>query len=173
MAGGVTPALTDRVPYFVEGWECQPYLDAFGAVPGTTALVGEVISWDIDIKNNFARKYYAGNTTATGDVKIGELAITATVTMEGLAAAFTEYGNWDTGVKRLLRLTLGNNGGVIGTSTLKPQISFDIPGVWTAVDLTPEDSNSKAYKFTLDYIYDPTNAFGFQATAISSRATAY
>jgi hypothetical protein len=101
------------------------------------------------------------------------ITVSATVTMEGLAAAFTEYQNWDTNTKRLLRLVLGNNGAVIGTSANKPQLILDIPGTWSAVDLTPEDNNSKAYKFTMDYIYDPTNAFGLQAIVHSARATAY
>jgi len=174
LATGVTLAtVTDRVPNFIQGWELQLYVDAFGGTPGTTLVPGTIISWEVNIKNNLARKYYGDNTQATGDVKLGKLDVQLTATLEGAASALAEYNNWDNNTKRLVRLQLGNNGAAIGTSVLKPQITVDVPLAWGAVDLSPEDKGTKVYKFTGNYIYDPTNAYGIQVKLQNARATAY
>lgn len=171
---GANPApLADRVPNFIQGWELQLFADAFGGTPGTTNIPGEIIAWDVTIKNNLGRKYFGDNTLATGAVVLGKLDVQVSVTLEAAAAGMAEYVNWDNNVKRLVRLQLGNNGAVIGTSALKPQITIDVPLAWGAVDLAPEDKGTKVYKFTGNYIYDPSNAFGLQVKVQNSRATAY
>jgi hypothetical protein len=132
-----------------------------------------MLNWDVTIKNNMGRKYFADNTTATGAIVLGELMIQATLTLEGNASAFAEYGNWDAGTKRLARIEIGNNGAVIGTSTNKAKVWIDVPMAWTAVDLTPEDNGTKAYKLSGEYVYDVTNGFGVEITTFTARATAY
>jgi hypothetical protein len=165
--------LADRVPSYIQGWESKLYLDPIGAVAGTTNVPQTMALWDVTLKNNQGRKYWADNTTAAEGIILGELGIQAGFTLEGNAAGFQEYQNWDAGVKRLARIELGNNGANLGTTNVKPKVWIDIPGVWTATDLTPENDGTKAYKFTYDYQYDVTNAFGIQITVFSSRATAY
>jgi hypothetical protein len=168
-----TAALADRVPNFIEGWETKLYIDAFGATPGTTNVPGTMLAWDVTINNHLGRKYYADNTTATGGVVLGALDIAADITLEANASALTEYTNRDTPTKRLVRLEFGNNGAVLGTSALKPLVSIDIPGAWTAIDLTPEDNGTKVYKFSYQYIYDVTNAFAVQFKVQTTRTTGY
>lgn len=75
----------------------------------------------------------------------------------------------------MIRIALGNSqyDAVIGTSALKPQLLIDVPCAWTAVDLTPEDAGTKIYKFTFNYVYDSTNAYGLQITTTSARSVAY
>lgn len=171
---GANPApLADRVPNFIQGWELQLFADAFGGTPGTTNIPGEIIAWEVTIKNNLGRKYFGDNTLATGAVVLGKLDVQVSVTLEAAAGGMAEYYTWDNNVKRLVRLQLGNNGAVIGTSALKPQITIDVPLAWGAVDLAPEDKGTKVYKFTGSYIYDPSNAFGLQVKVQNARATAY
>lgn len=173
---GVNPTpLADRVPSFFPGWNMALYLDPFGGTPGTTPIVGSFINYKIAIKNNAGRKYYGDNTTATGTIVLGELNVSGEITIEGAAAAFAEYNNYDAGTKRLARIVLGNSqyDSAIGTSTSKPQVWIDLPCAWTAIDLTPEDAGTKIYKFTFNYVYDPTNAYGLQITTFSSRSAAY
>ncbi len=173
---GVNPTLlADRLPNFMPGWNCQVFADPFGGTPGVTNLPGTFISHKITIKNNAARKYFGDNTTATGSIVLGELDVNGEITLEGNAASFAEYNNWEAGTKRLVRVALGNSqyDSVIGTSANKPQVWIDAPCAWTAVDLTPEDAGTKIYKFTFNYVYDPTNAYGLQVTTFSSRSAAY
>jgi len=173
---GVNPTLlADRVPNFFPGWNMQLYVDPFGGTPGITNLAGSFLNYTLAIKNHAVRKYFGDNTTATGAIVLGELEVHGEITLEGNAAGFAEYNNWDAGTKRMVRVVLGNSqyDAVIGTSANKPQVWLDIPCAWTAVDLTPEDAGTKIYKFTFDYVYDAVNAYGLQITTFSSRATAY
>lgn len=171
--GALVTPLADRVPNFSEGWELQLFADAFGGTPGTTNIPGTIISWDVTIKNNLARKYFGDNTLATGAVVLGKLDVAVNVTLEANQYGMAEYQNWDNNAKRLTRLQIGNNGAVIGTSALKPQVTIDTPLAWGAVDLAGEDKGTKVYKLTGSYIYDPTNAFGLQVKVQNARNTAY
>lgn len=171
----MTPSLPDRSVNFHQGYAVQLYLDPFGSPPGTTLVQGAFVQWDLTIKNNMARKYFGDNTTAAGNVILGELMVQASITLEGNATGLAEYANWKGTQRRIARIVIGNAAvdPAIGTSVFKPQTWLDIPGAWTAVDLSPESDGSKAFKFSLDYIYDSVNAFGVQATVITSRPTAY
>lgn len=169
---GNTP-LTDRVPNVIEGWEALLYADPYGGTAGTTLISNTLIEWDLTIKNNLARKYFLDNTTAVGTVPLGELDVTASFLFEANALGLGEYYHWDQADKRLLRLALGNNGAVIGTSAKRPALFIDLPCAFSAMDLTPEDQNTKVYKASARYVYDVTNAFGIKFTAQTSRATAY
>jgi hypothetical protein len=52
-------------------------------------------------------------------------------------------------------------------------VTVDIPGAWEAVDLGQTDENTRAYELSMQYVYDPTNAFGVQVRAQNERAAAY
>jgi hypothetical protein len=104
-AGPLTGSLADRTPDFLEGWQTKAYLDAFGGTAGTTLVSSSVLNWSVTVANGLGRKYYAGNTRATGGIVTGPLEITAQLTLEAAPAiAATELTNWDTSVLRLLRL---------------------------------------------------------------------
>lgn len=169
----ITAALTDRVPLYVSGWEAALYIDTFGGTAGSTIKAATLISWSITIKNNLSRKYYGDNTTAAGGIVLGKFDVEAEFVFEANAIGYAEYQNWDAATKRLIRLVLGNNGAVIGTSSVKPQVKFDIPGAYAMADLSGDDENTKVYKLTLNSIYDVTNAFMFKATVANGLATAY
>lgn len=169
----ITPSLTDRAVTYIEGWEAKLFIDAFGATAGTTNIAGELIAWEVDIKNKLGRKYFGDNTTATGAVTIGDLEVTASITLEATTSAITEEGNWDAATKRLVQLYVGNNGANIGTSSTKPGIKFNLPGVWTTVDFSGADAGTKVLKFGYSYVYDVTNGYGVQVVVDSSRSAAY
>jgi hypothetical protein len=164
----------ERLPDFIEGWEAQLFIDAYGGTPGTTNIPGTMINWDTSIKNQATRKYFADNTTAAGAVILGELGIQSTFMLEGNASALAEYNFRDSATKRLIRVQLGNNRAVAGGQNgATKKVMIDLPGAWTAIDLTPEDAGTKTFKFTQDYTYDVVNSFGVQVTAINSRSALY
>ncbi len=168
----MTAALTERVPDFIEGWESKLYIDNLGATPGTTNVAGTLLSWDYEFKRAMDRKYTADNTTAANKVSQGEIDITCKLVFEAAAAqAATEFTNWGAGTKRLVRLEFGQNE-VIET-TYKKFVTVDIPGVWTAIDLGGSGGGTRQYELTLQYIYDPTNAFSTQIRCQNARSAAW
>lgn len=168
----ITPALADRTPDFIEGWETKLYIDAFGGTPGTTVVAGTLINWNIEIDNQLARKFWADNSNSTGGVVMGELAISAKLLFEAApAVALTEFNNWDAATKRLVRVEFGQNEVISGAD--KKFVTVDLPGAWDAVDLGGTDEGTRAYEMSLQYIYDPTNAFGLQIRAQNARTAAY
>jgi hypothetical protein len=53
-------------------------------------------------------------------------------------------------------------------------LTLDIPGGWTAVNLSGEDAMTRTYEFSMNYVYDPTSiAAGIQIRAQNNRATAW
>lgn len=169
----LTGALADRVPEFIEGWQTKLYIDAFGGTAGTTVVAGSLINWSVTIGNNLGRKYTADNTLAANSVTSGELAIDATLTFEAApATALTEFGNFNTATKRLVRLEFQDETGFIET-TMRRFVTIDLPGVWTAIDLTGEDAGTRVYQFTLSYVYDSALAAGIVIRAQNSRTAAY
>lgn len=171
--GSLTGALADRTPEFYEGWETKAYIEAFGGTPGTTPIEADaLLSWNIQVQNNLARKYTANNTLAASNVNIGTLAITATFQIEASSArAATEYSNWDSTIKRMVRLEFGNNS--IIETTLKSFVTLDLPGAWSAVNLGGEDAQTRVYEFSQQYVYDPTLAAGLQIRCQNQRTTAF
>lgn len=168
----LTGALTARTPDFIEGWETKLYVDSFGGTPGSTQVTGTLINWEITLDNQLGRKYFAANTQALGALAVGELMVNAKLTFEASAAAAgTEFTNWDAATKRLVRVMFGDNEVISGAD--KKFITIDIPGAWDAIDLGGTDEGTRTYELGLQYIYDPTNAFGFQIRAQNARATAW
>jgi hypothetical protein len=103
--GSMTGALSQRVPTFMEGWQCLLFADAFGAVPGTTQIPGTLRNWQAQIANNLARVYTADNTLRANRVVSGELDVTASLTFDAASAqALAEFDNWDAATKRVIRL---------------------------------------------------------------------
>jgi Phage tail tube protein len=170
--GTLTGALAERTPTFVEGWETKVYASAFGTAPAVTNLPGTLLAWNIVLNNNLGRKYFADNTLITGGVVSGQLDITATLTMEAASAStIAEYANWDASTKRSVTLEFGNN--VIIEAALKRFLAVDLPGQWSAVNLTGDDNGTRSYELSFQYIYDPTLAAGIQIRAQNSRTAAF
>jgi hypothetical protein len=168
----ITPALGDRTPDFIEGWETKLYIDAFLGTPGATVVPGTLINWDVEIDNMLARKFWADNTNAAGGVVIGELGVKAKLLFEAApAVALTEFNNWVAATKRLVRIEFGQNVVISGADKLF--VTVDIPGAWEAVDLGGTDEGTRAYEMSLQYIYDTTNLFGLQIRAQNARTAAY
>ncbi len=172
VANALTGALADRTPEFYEGWETKMYIDAFGATPGTTAVDGMLLSWDITISNQLARKYAAANTLSASGISFGELDVEANLVFEAApAAALTEFNNWAAATKRLIRLEFGNN--QILEAALKSFVTVDLPGAWSANDLSGDDEGTRTYEMTLQYVYDPALAAGVKIQAQNSRSSAF
>jgi hypothetical protein len=173
VANAITGSLADRLPTFFEGWETKLFVDAVGGTPGTTVVPGTLINWDVTIQNGLGRKFFANDSNATGAVTIGELAVTAKLTFEAsAAAALAEFANWDAAVQRVVRLGFGTNT-TIPSTTGKYALSVDIPGAWSAFDLTQTDQQTRVYALSLEYVYNTTMASGLQIIATNGRATAW
>jgi hypothetical protein len=150
--GALTTGLSERTPTFIEGWETRLYIDSFGGTPGTTNIAATLINYNVSVKNNLGRKYFADNTQALGAIAVGPLDITATLLFEASAGqSLTEYLNWDGLTKRLVRLELGQNS-VLDAGTNEVQ-SLAITG-------TPTSGT-----FTLTYSGQTTAAVPYNATA--------
>lgn len=164
VAGALTGTLAHRTPGIIEGWETQFFITSFGGTPGAGPQAAMLLGWDITIDNQLGRKYFANNTVATGAITTGEMEITAQLTVEASAAqSATEFTNWGTPTGRLVRILWGT------TNT----VSIDLPGYWNAFDLGQTDAGTRAYRLTLQYVYDPTNAFGVQFLVTNGRTTAW
>ena len=113
-SGSLTGALSSRVPTFMEGYQTLFYLDAFGAVPGSTQIPGVLRNWQVTLNNNLGRIYTADNRNAARRVVSGQLEVTAQFTFDAYPSqAATEFANWDAGTKRTARLAfLGPNASI-------------------------------------------------------------
>lgn len=169
----ITGSLTDRVPSYFQGWEAALYADTFGGTAGSTIKASTLISWAVTIRNNLTRKYFGDNTAAAGAILLGKCEVLSEFVFEANAIGYAEWQNWDAATKRLMRLKLGNNGAVIGTSTTKPTLTIDLPGAWKEPDITGEDQGTRTYKLTNHGIYDPTNAELIKVIADNARSAAY
>lgn len=169
----MTPALAERTPAFLEGWQTNLYVDNFGGTPGTTVKNGLMVNWDVTISNGLGRKYTASNTLSPSAITTGELEVEATLTFEASSAdANTEYSNWDAETKRLVRLEfLGPTNGI--ETGFRNFVTIDIPGAWSAVDLSGTDEGTRVYELSLAYLYDSTNAYGVQVRCQNNRAAAW
>lgn len=163
---------TERVPFFVMGWETKLFIDAFGATPGTTAVDGFLKNWRITVNRNMDRKYLAENLNRASGVPIGRFAADFTFTFEAAKAnALTEWNNARTATKRLLRLEFGNNEVIEGA--FKRAVIFDLPGAWSGRSLGGEDAGTRMYEFNGRALYDPTNGFSFRSILRNSRTAAW
>lgn len=169
----LTPALTDRNPPFLEGWQTKIYLDALGGTPGTTAVTDLLTDWSIKLENNMSRIYAAGNTQAAIGTVPGELDLTSDLTfLAESAGAATEITNWQAGTPKLMRLEF--LGPVAIETTIFPTVRIDIPGYWGNVDRNKEAFDAvRAYGFPMDYIYDSTLASGIVIACTTNRLTAF
>ncbi|HEY7061728.1 MAG TPA: phage tail tube protein [Chloroflexota bacterium] len=171
--GTLTPALAERTPRFSEGWETKAYLDPFGTSPPTSAMALTVTNWNIQMRNQLDRKFFADNVNATGGITIGELEIEATITLEAASAlALAAYNDWKTGVKQQLMLEFGNNE-LIGAGPEKYVVRVELPGAWSTMDLSGTDANTRVYSAGYSYVYSPVLAAGLQITAINGRTAAF
>lgn len=167
----LTGALAARVPTFTRKWEVKAYIDNFAGTPGTTPLLG-VTNWDITINNNMDRFYAANNTLAADRVTIGQLDVTARITIDATQAqAASEYANWNSETYRILRLEFGNND--IIEAALTRFVTIDIPGAWNAVNLGSSVGNIRAYELSMNGIYEPTLATQLQIRTQSTRTTLF
>lgn len=171
-AGGALPALTERTPTFLEGWQAVSFIDGFGATPGTTAVVA-LTAWTVTIANNLDRKYLADNDKLANAIPIGVLDATAQLTFEAaVPATQTELGFWDADTPRLVRLAfLGPANGI--ETGQRATVMIDVAGHWMSPDFTGEDAGTRTYQMTLQYRYDATNAFGCRVTTINGRAATW
>lgn len=171
-AGPLT-SLSDRVPTYVEGWQTNAYLDAFGGTAGATQIANAAINWKVDVGNNLGRKRWAGNTLALGALTTGELDITASVTLEAAAAlSATEIANWEAQTNRLLRLEfLGPADGI--ETGFREFVTIDLPGAWATVNFNGEDQGTRCYEFGLNYVYSTGLAAGIVVRAQSARTAAF
>lgn len=102
----------------------------------------------------------------------------------GSALVVTASGNEMTG-KELPAITTVTNSLTGGTTpnvsvaqttpgySGKETIWVDLPGFWSAADVGGTNAGTRCYQMTLNYLYDPTNAFGFRIRCLNGRATAW
>src|SRR5262245_12586925 len=172
VTGALTGGLAERTPEFLEGWQANCYIDAFGGTPGTTVVVA-LTDWNVVLGNNLTRKYYADNDRAANKVPIGVLDATAQLTFEASEpASLTEVTNGNKDTPRLVRLEfLGPQNGI--ETGQRRFLTIDLPGNWASPSLSNEGDGTREYQFTLQAKYDATNAFMARIRAQNARTTAW
>lgn len=151
--GGLTGSLTSRTPTFLEGWQTRLWIQAFGATPQSILLPPVLINWEIMFDGGLGRKYTAANTKAAASVTLGELGITAKLTLEAaIASALSELANWNNDTKRLVTLEFLGPADEIEAGANEVQ-SVSISG-------TPTGGT-----FTLTFAGQTTGAIAFNASA--------
>src|SRR5262245_56593032 len=170
--GALTGGLAQRTPEFLEGWQAQLYIDAFGGTPGTTLVVA-LTDWNVVLGNNLTRKYYADHDRAANKIPIGVLDATAELTFEASeAASLTEFTNWNNDVARLVRLEfLGPTNGI--ETGQRRFLTIDLPGNWMSPQLSGEGEGTREYTFTLQAKYDSVNGFMARVRAQNARTAAW
>lgn len=173
----MTGSLATRTPDVVEGWQSQLWVDSFGGTPGTTLVNGTLINWDVTVNNQLARKYFAQLSNSLAAAPLGALMIESILTFEAAAGeALTAFNDWNVSAsasptKRLVRLDFGETETI--SHAYKQFVTVDIPGAWSVFDLGQTDANTRVYRITQSYVYDPTNTFGIQIRAQNTRSTAW
>jgi len=175
VAGTVTatPPLVERDPTFMQPFQGRLFVDGFGGTPGTTEMPGTLMNYSVQIQNNLSRVYTYDNTQAANRVIAGNLDVSASMTFDADSAfSIAEFNNWVDGVKRVVRLELQDETGFIET-TLRRFITIDIPGIWTAVDLSGNNQGVRTYSLTFQSIYSATLAAMLQVRVQAAKLLAF
>lgn len=176
--GTLTPALTDRTPSFIQGWQTRLYVDALASgTAGATVISDLLTNWSITINNNLDRAYVANNTQAANRTTEGTLDITASFTFDAAStAALTELDAWDDNVGRIVRLEFQDETRFLGTggdATLRPFITFDLPGFYTTNNLGASGAGVRRYEMGYQATYQSALGAMMRARVQNSRATAF
>jgi hypothetical protein len=171
--GPLTPALPERTPDLLEGWQANFYLDAFSSPPGTTQVPCALINWELTIGNNMGRKYCARNSKAASAITFGLIEVSATLLLEASSPeTVAQLARWNADEKLIARLEfIGPADGIeTGFSRF---VTFDLPGAWGSPDTNQEDSGTRGYSFPISYVYDPALGAGVQIRLQNARTTAF
>ena len=162
-AGPLTPALPQRDPTFLEGWQTRMWLSAFGSTPQSVLVPwGVLINWDVRIQNQLGRKYTALNTKAASAITFGELAIEATLMLEGAAATtVAELANWNSDTKRLLTLEFLGPADEIESGTNAVQtVSSTATGGTIRLTFAGQQTGTIAFNASSTVVQNALNALG-------------
>jgi hypothetical protein len=119
----------------------------------------------------------AGNVTVGG----GPLPTDTTVTFSGNLAG-RRIGTAVTGYSPASPLTVTTaltGGGSLAVVQTTPgtgsrrAVAVDLPGIWTAFDLTGDDEGTRTYELELTGVYDTTNSFLARILCINNRTAAW
>lgn len=110
----------------------------------------------------------SGNVAVTGGALPGT---PATITFQGALAGL------DVPAVTITSSLTGGGSYLVATPTpgvgYKKAVQLDIPGNWSKVDLNKDDQGTRVYQLSLQYLYDPTNAFGLRWRCFSNRTAVY
>jgi hypothetical protein len=139
-------------------------IDTATSAVGTTTAIAEV--------GNVAT-YTVANTLVVGNAVNVTGATPAGYNVANGIVTRAAAGSFDInlGVSGLANATV--QGTVTGGTATKSKLMVDLPGSWSAIDLSKTDSNTRTYGMSYQYVFDPTNSYGIQFTAINARTTAW
>lgn len=170
----LTGSLTDRVPTFMEGWQTNFYLQAFGSAPPGSQISDALISWEVTVNRNLTRKRWAKNDRATHGLRAGKIAINASLTLEASASqTATELANYLAQTKRVATLEFLGPADEIETG-FRRTVTINLPGSWSTRDYSGADNGTRVYQFGLQYVYEPTSlAAGLKIVCRNARTAAF
>lgn len=168
--GALTGSVTDRNVFYLESWQATFSMAPFGSSTYTT-YPNLVFAYNVTVGNNLGRVYTLNNTLNANRTSTGLIDITASLTFDASdAQAQQVITDWQADGRRVIRLTfLGTTADIEAGQTSMFQI--ELPGAWTAPDMTGETQSVRSYAQPMQYIYDSVLGAGIKITTINGRAT--
>jgi hypothetical protein len=167
----LTPALADRTPDFISGWETSFYIDDIEGPARTTEEPCVLLSWDVTIGNNLGRKYGAHASQQACAITVGELTCESTLTVEASdAVVAAEFANWIAPTPRLVTIVFGTQEIETGQNA---EVVLVLPLYWTAFDLGQSADGTRVYELRGTYLYSSSLGYGVQVACKNARTTAW
>lgn len=178
IVGTLTPALTDRTPTFIQGWQTRLFVDTLlTGTPGATLVSDLLTNWSVTLNNNLDRAYVAANTQQANRTTEGTLDVTASFTFDAAyASALAELNAWDNNTGRIIRLEFQDETRFLGTggdATLRPFITIDIPGFYTTKNLGASGAGTRRYEMGYQATYQATMGAMLKIRVQNARSAAW
>lgn len=168
--GALTGVGTDRNVNYLEGWQATFSMAPFGSSTYTT-YPALVFAYNITVGNNLGRVYTLNNTLNANRTSTGLIDITASLTFDASDAQGQQViADWQTDGRRVIRLTFVGATNDIETGQTST-FMIELPGAWTAPDMTGETQGVRSYAQPMQYVYDSVLGAGIKITTINARTT--
>ena len=147
--------MTQRTPNYLSGYQGTFEMAPFPATatPTYTRFDDLVMGYSFTFNNNLGRVYTLRNTQNAKRVSVGIIDVSGTLTFDAAdAQAASELVNWRNDTKKVLKLTLPAATPI--ETTLYESLILELPGQWTAPDLSGETQGVRSYAFPVQYVLD-------------------
>jgi hypothetical protein len=150
-----------------QGWETKFFLDALGAAPMTTAIDGQLISWNWKISNGLERFRGSANSRLFTKIIRKRRVVESEWVVEMAAQANTEITNKRAVTRRIAGVRIGDN--VLINGVTKYRLDLIASGAFVSEPIA-ESGGVSTVQFKHKSVYDTANAFAYKAIVQNARA---